>query len=253
MSPRRSVRASGKTVDEAIARALSELGVEREEANIEIITEGSRGVLGFGAEEAEVEVSVEAPAPEPEAVSPEEGEAGPAEQPPARAQQSETAATPQQEEVAEVAREVLATLLEKMGMSATISVTQGDSLEDEEGPPPILLDVKGRDLGILIGRRGETLRDLQFMTRLIVNRRLGYWPNLVVDVESYKARRKKMLTGLALRMAAKVVETGHTVTLEPMPAYERRLIHIALRDHPQVTTQSTGEGESRKVMILLKT
>ena len=116
-----------------------------------------------------------------------------------------------------------------------------------------MLDIKGRDLGILIGRRGETLRDLQFMTRLIVNRRLGYWPNIVVDVEGYKVRREEMLTGLALRMADKAVETQRTVILEPMSPYERRIIHIALSNHPQVTTESTGEGESRKVTILPRT
>ena len=255
MSPRRSVKASAKSVEEAIAKALSELGAERDEADIEIIAEGSRGVLGFGAEDAEVMISIEVPSSslEPEQAKLEESEAvAPEEQPFVEEEYLDEGGLSGQE-VAEVAREVLATLLEKMGVSASISVTPGSSLPDEEGPAPTLLDVNGRDLGILIGRRGETLRDLQFMTRLIVNRRLGYWPNLVVDVEGYKVRREEMLTGLALRMADKVVETHRSVTLEPMSAYERRIIHIALRDHPQVTTESTGEGEGRKVMILPKT
>lgn len=254
MSLRRSARASARSVEEAIAQALSELGVERDEADIEIIKDGSRGLLGFGAEDAVVVVSAKVPAsPEvaPERPGGSEEETAPEDQAPSPEEESSPRGTPSEQEIAEVAREVLATLLDKIGLSASISVTLGGSAsEEDDGPSPTLLNVSGHDLGILIGRRGETLRDLQFMTRLIVNRRLGYWPNLVVDVAGYKARRKDTLTGLALRMADKAVETQRTVILEPMSAYERRIIHIALRDNPQVTTESTGEGEGRKVTIL---
>ncbi len=255
MPPRRSVRASARSVEEAIAQALSELGVERDLAEIEIVREGSRGVFGFGSADAVVVVSVEAPTSledEPGEIEAIEEEVAPEEPAPAMGEEPPAQEVLTEQEIAEVAREVLVTLLEKMGMSASVSVTEGGSVSEGGDPSPLLLNVRGRDLGILIGRRGETLRDLQFMTRLIVNRRLGYWLNLVVDVDGYKARRKDMLTGLALRMADKAVETQRTVILEPMPAYERRIIHIALRDHPQVTTESTGEGETRKVMILLE-
>ena len=256
MSPRKSVKASARSVEKAIAQALSELGVERDEADIEIIREGNRGVLGFGAEDAEVVVSAEVPASIGEDLGgledPEE-EIAPEGPVSAIQEESRPKGAPSEEEIAEVAREVLATLLEKMGMSASVVVTKGNSVSGEARSSPTMLDIKGRDLGILIGRRGETLRDLQFMTRLIVNRRLGYWPNIVVDVEGYKVRREEMLTGLALRMADKAVETQRTVILEPMSPYERRIIHIALSNHPQVTTESTGEGESRKVTILPRT
>ena len=240
-------------MEEAIAQALAELGVARDEADIEIVREGSRGILGFGAEEAVVVASVELPAPSD--VQPRDTPA--VEEPlrtpgdPRRAEKELAPdAAPSAQKVAQVANEVLTTLLEKMGMPASVSVVEGGALSEDGEPAPTLLDVTGSDLGILIGRRGETLRDLQFMTRLIVNRRLGYWPNLVVDVEGYKARRKETLTGLALRMAEKAVETQQPVVLEPMPAYERRIVHIALRDDPQVRTESTGEGDSRKVMII---
>jgi len=256
MSPRKSVKASARSVEKAIAQALSELGVERDEADIEIVREGNRGVLGFGAEDAEVMVSAEVPASIGEDLGgredPEE-EIVPEKPVSVIQEEARSKGVPSKEEIAEVAREVLATLLEKMGMSASIEVTEANSVSGEDRKSPTILDIRGRDLGILIGRRGETLRDLQFMTRLIVNRRLGHWPNIVVDVEGYKARREEMLTGLALRMADKAVETQRIVILEPMSPYERRIIHIALSNHPQVTTESIGEGESRKVTILPRT
>jgi spoIIIJ-associated protein len=123
--------------------------------------------------------------------------------------------------------------------------------EEMEEVSPLVLNIVGDDLGILIGRRGETLRDLQFIARLIINRQLGVWPNLVVDVEGYKARRAESLSALALRMADQVRRSGHTVVLEPMPAHERRIIHLTLRDAPDVYTESTGEYEHRKVQIFL--
>jgi len=108
-------------------------------------------------------------------------------------------------------------------------------------------------LGILIGRRGETLRDLQFIVRLITSRRLGgVWPNLVVDVEGYKARREESLRALARRVADQVRRSKQPMALEPMPAHERRIIHLALRDDPDVYTESTGKDDRRKVQILPK-
>ena len=112
-----------------------------------------------------------------------------------------------------------------------------------------MLDVTGDNLGILIGRQGETLRDLQYIARLIVSRKLQRWANIVVDVGGYKRRRERILTELAGRMAERVVAEGRPVTLEPMPPHERRIVHMALRDHDLVRTESTGEGRRRKVVI----
>jgi spoIIIJ-associated protein len=116
----------------------------------------------------------------------------------------------------------------------------------------LLLDVQGVELGALIGRRGETLESLQYLLRLMVNQRLRKWKNIIVDVEGYKERRVVHLKQLALRTATQVASTGRAVSLEPMPPNERRIIHIALRDHPDVYTESFGEGERRKVQIMAK-
>ena len=155
--------------------------------------------------------------------------------------------------VAEVVNEVLEALLNMMGVSA--SVVPGASSADEgeeEATAPIAFDVKGDDLGILIGRRGQTLACLQYIVRLIVGHRTKAWVPIVIDVEGYKQRRYEALRALALRIAEQVKARGVPFTLEPMPAYERRIAHLALADHPDVTTQSIGEGEARKVVILLR-
>jgi spoIIIJ-associated protein len=128
----------------------------------------------------------------------------------------------------------------------------GDDL-DEHGERYLLLNVKGDDLGSLIGRRGETLDNIQYLLRLMVNQRLHRWTNIVVDVDGYKERRANQLRQLAMRTATQVASTGRSVSLEPMPANERRIIHIVLRDHAEVYTESAGEGERRKVHIIAKT
>jgi spoIIIJ-associated protein len=148
--------------------------------------------------------------------------------------------------VALVAKEVVERLLGGMGIEARVNLRLLDS---PEGSNPIALDITGQNLGILIGRRGETLRALQYITRLIVNRRLHQWAEIIVDVEGYKKRRERSLTQLARRMADRATLLGQAVSLEPMPAHERRIIHLALRDHEKVTTESVGEGDRRKVVI----
>jgi len=113
-----------------------------------------------------------------------------------------------------------------------------------------LVDVRGEDLGILIGRRGETLAALQYLTRLIVAKELQQQVAVVIDIEGYRARREQELQRLAVKLADQAVELARTMELEPMPANERRVIHLALRDHPAVRTESVGEGVDRKVTII---
>ena len=113
-----------------------------------------------------------------------------------------------------------------------------------------LLDIRGGDLSTLIGRRGETLDGLQYLMRLLVAKELGHYLHIVLDVEGYKAHRAQMLKQLALRMAERVTTTHKPAALEPMPANERRIVHLALRDHEQVRTESVGLGENRKVTII---
>jgi spoIIIJ-associated protein len=151
-----------------------------------------------------------------------------------------------------VGQDVLTEILRLMGVRASVETTLGHELADEGQPPPIVLNITGEDLGILIGRRGDTLRALQYLVRLMVSHRLKHWTNLVVDVESYVVRRRRTLESLAQRMADQAVRSGRTQALEPMPAYERRIIHVTLRKNPDVTTQSVGEGERRKVTIIPK-
>lgn len=217
MSERRSVKASGNSVEEAIEKALAQLGASREEVEIQILSQGGRRLLGLGTQEARVQVTLRPSEPE--------------------------------EEVALVAKEVLERLLEGMGVEARVSLLPS---EIPEGPTPFVLDIRGQNLGILIGRRGETLRALQYITRLVVNRRLHQWVEIIVDAEGYKKRRERSLSQLAHRMADRATLLGQAVSLEPMPAHERRIIHLALRDHEKVTTESVGEGDHRKVVIFPK-
>jgi len=154
-------------------------------------------------------------------------------------------------DVGEVAKNVLETLLSKLGIAASVEPCAVPFVE-EEAINPIAFDIKGEDLGILIGRRGQTLSCLQYVVRLIVASQTKTWMPIIIDVEGYKQRRYKALQSLAWRMAEQVKTRGMPFTLEPMSAYERRIIHLALADSPDVTTESTGEGEERKVVILPK-
>ena len=222
----RSIEVSAPTVEEAIARGLAELGKTEDDVGIEVLDPGSRGLLGIGAKEALVRLSF---------AEPEEKEAAPFE-----------------ESVEQIARETLQELLVKMGVKAGVAFRPEEEMPDEEDAPPFILDITGDDLGVLIGRRGQTLQALQYITRLIVSREVQHWVRLVVDVEKYKARREKALRQLAQRMAEQVAFGHQPLALEPMPPHERRIIHLALRDHPIVTTKSIGKGDQRKVTIVPK-
>jgi spoIIIJ-associated protein len=153
-----------------------------------------------------------------------------------------------------LAQQTLQAILDRLQVKGQVvaHVAEAEDEKDEEGGPTFVLDIRGDDLGILIGRRGETLGSLQYLTRLIVSSQIARNVNLVVDVEGYKARREKQLRQLAQRMAERVVSTRKPIALEPMPANERRIVHLTLRDHPVVTTESVGRDEERKVTIILK-
>jgi spoIIIJ-associated protein len=150
-----------------------------------------------------------------------------------------------------VARSVLETLLELMGVPASVVPSTTLLVEGEEGTDDsVNLEITGEDLGILIGRRGLTLSCLQYIVRLIVGHQTKIWLPITIDVEGYKRRRYGVLQALAWRIADQVNARKVPFALEPMLAYERRVIHLTLADHPDVTTQSSGEGEARKVVIL---
>jgi spoIIIJ-associated protein len=215
-----SLEVSAKTVEEAIERGLQQLALTRDQVETEVLNKGKSGFLGMGAEEAVVRL---------------------------------TPITPVAEErnLPAAAKEALEEILKRMKLKAHVELrsdVQQD--EDESDIPPIALDVEGEDLGILIGRRGETLAALQYILRLIVAHEQKARVPLTVDVEGYKQRRYGSLRELALRLAQKALSTKQSMTLEPMPADERRIVHLALSVNPDVVTQSVGEGELRKVVIM---
>ena len=153
-------------------------------------------------------------------------------------------------DAAEVAREIVEHLLQLLGVTATIeSQVLPVVAEEKEAAPAVALNIKGDDLGILIGRRGQTLAALQYIVRLLVGQQVKSWVPIVIDVEGYKQRRYQALESFARQMAERVKTKGAPFTLEPMPAYERRIVHMALANHADVITESIGQGETRKVVI----
>lgn len=305
---------TGKSVEDAVADGLRSLGLTQEQAEIEVISRGSRGLFGIGSEPAQVRItpraskgpstpparetpaatsqqapaSVSTPAQPPATVayseppavekSPEKGfnqepTAAPAQtavQTPAPASASssgkddETADEAEEREpgassgaddeaddaeMAALAVELLTETVQMMGFEADVVATWQEPDADNDDRY-LLLNLHGRDLGALIGRRGETLGNLQYLLRLMVNQRLHQWKNIVVDVEQYRQHRAEHLMQLALRSADQVAKSGRPLSLEPMPPNERRIIHLALRDNTSVYTESSGDGERRKIQIL---
>ncbi|MFZ1398312.1 MAG: RNA-binding cell elongation regulator Jag/EloR, partial [Candidatus Promineifilaceae bacterium] len=164
---------------------------------------------------------------------------------------SDVEATEADAEEKKMAEEVIATLLNKLGVDAQIDTSTSEP-DDLTGRKVNVIDIEGEDLGVLIGPRGETLNAMQYLTRLMVGNQLQRRASFVVDVEGYRKRRQQALARLAERMAKKVVARRRPVSLEPMPPHERRIIHMTLRDNEEVYTQSSGEGNRRKVRILPK-
>jgi spoIIIJ-associated protein len=265
-----SLEVNARTVEDAIVKATQMLGRPRDDLQITVLSEGRGGILGIGAEDAHILVSVKPEVarpvePEPEVVAEAvptasrrggrgRGRAAAAvDRGEARAEDSAVAEAaggeeggrqppaPVTPEVAEEARNILLDVLDLLGMDTDVEIQQRDG--------SLVLEVIGEDLGLLIGRRGETLTSLQFVLNLILAKRLKKWSRVVVDVEGYRSRREATLSGLAKRMAYRVQQTGQAVALEAMPAGERRIIHLALADHPHVSTGSVGEGDHRKVVI----
>ena len=210
-----SLEISARTEEEAIEIALEKIGAAREEVEVVVVKKGKARFLGLGGEETTVRVT---------------------------RRQSEATV----QEAVTLAKEILEKLLSLMKVSAAVHEKETSS---PEGETRIALDITGDDLGILIGRRGQTLFSLQHLVYLIVSHQLQARVPIIIDVEGYRERRQEALTMLAVRIAESVAASGQSVDLEPMPPNERRVIHLALQDHSTVTTESVGEGEARKVTI----
>ena len=205
-----SLEVSAKTVEEAIDLGLKQLDADRAEVDVVVVTEGRAGILGIGSEPARVRVTPREKTPE--AIS--------------------------------IAQDVLEEMFELMDVDAEVRL-RTNSIAGED----LSIDIMGDDSGLLIGRGGTTLSSLQFMVNYIVSKRLTEWTPVNIDVEGYRQRRYQYLETLAQRLAKRVRNTGKPFTLDPMPANERRVIHMALARNSQVTTESTGAGSERRLSI----
>ena len=210
------VEANGKTGEEAIELVLKQLDARREEVEIEVLNPGKAGLFGIGGEPARVRGTALADG------------CG----------------------LVQAAKAIVDNFLTAMGVDAVSTISK----PPDDSPNTQLIEITGDDSGLLIGRRGETLRSLQFMMNLLLNRKPDQTDGrIMLDVEQYRHRRTQVLRGLAQRIADRVARSGRPFTLEPMNPSERRAIHVALAGHPKVTTQSLGEGEDRKVTIAPRT
>lgn len=240
------IEATGNSVEDAISNGLSELNAAPGDVMVEVLEEPNTGLFGFGARKARVRLVLIGQRKPAEPEAPDDDQAD---------QDSSFVddGTPSEEldEDAVVGKEVLAELLGKMQIKGQITAHRIE--EEAEGEEPHwMLNVTGDSINRLIGRRGDTLSSLQYIVRLICSRRLQRRANIIIDADGYKMGRSNRLRGLANRMAKQAVQQGRTITLEPMHASERRIIHLALRGRGDVTTRSVGEGRTRKVTIVPK-
>lgn len=237
---------SAKTEDEALAAALAELGLERDDVSVEIVERAKSGFLGIGASPAVIRVEYEVP-DEPEVKAAPVAEPTPAKpaEPKESAAEAKSAAPAEPkytEGVKAAAESFLRGLLERMGVQAEITIS------DREGGG-LLVELSGPGMGAVIGRRGETLDAIQHLTNYAVNRGSEKRCHISVDAESYRAKREESLVRLAEKMAAKVVKYKRSMALEPMNSYERHVIHTALQNYEGVSTSSTGTEPNRRVVV----
>jgi spoIIIJ-associated protein len=248
MNERTTLEKIAPNVEEAIAQGLTELGMDKDAVDVEVLDEGSRGLLGIGGRQARVRLTVKLDQAGPERT--EKPQPAAQSRPLEGAESTEADFSVLDDNLLFVSRQAVADLLEKMKIPARIEVRYGEP--DEENQRPVMVDIHGDDLGVLIGRRAEILNAMQYIVNLIVSKQVEHWVQVVVDVEGYRARRERQLRQMANRMADQAIKTGRRQVLEPMTASERRLVHLELRDHPNVSTQSIGEEPARKVTIVPK-
>ncbi len=247
------VEVSAKTVDEAIDKGLAQLGLARDQVRVETLAAGKPGLFGIGGEDARVRliplaggaraktreeaVGLESAAEAAYAIEAEGGERAPA---PLKGLDAP--------EVARAAQH-LRDLVRLLEIDADVRVRAPETPGDGKGRASAVFDITGDDLALLIGRRGATLAAIQYLVNVVANRQGEGKILISLDVEGYRRRREESLTSLALRMADKVRQSGRSMTLEPMPPNERRIVHMILAEDSDVSTASNGEGERRKVII----
>jgi spoIIIJ-associated protein len=268
MNEKTTLEIIAPTVEEAIAQGLSELGLTADAVNVEVLDAGNRGLFGLGRHQVRVRLTVNPPmgveafqtvsTPKPmleakpsRTLTPDAG----VDQTQGRLATSiststgnEPASEPEHDSLLDHTESVISKMLHLLKLEAQVSAHY--SASERDGRRNIHVDIRGNDLSILIGRRSETLSAFQYIASLIVGKDTQQFVQLIVDVEGYRERREKQLIQMAKRMADQVAKNGRRQTLEPMPSAERRIIHIALRDHPNVKTESAGEEPYRKVTII---
>jgi len=239
------------TTEEAIANGLKQLGISEDLVDVEILDAGSRGLLGIGGRQSRVRLTLKSPPEEKK----ETKKKSSVETPVVEMEEfhESTGVNPEkltedEKQCLKVSKTVVVELLERMRVKAIVEPCYIEP-EDDKDERIILIDIQGDDLSILIGRRSETLNALQYIASLIVSKELGKWVPMMIDVQGYRKRRDRQLRQLGRKMAEQAIQTGRKQVLEPMPANERRVIHLELREHPDVITESMGEEPYRKVTI----
>jgi spoIIIJ-associated protein len=245
---RATIEIIAPTIEEAIGEGLEKFGLPEDAVDVEVLDEGSKGLFGLGSRQARVRLTIKTVGENletPDAVQEETTTATETTEPASSEELDED------EDIITLTQETISDLLERMKIQAEVTVRFGEP-DDDQRWRPILADIHGKDLSILIGKKAETLNALQYITRLILGKELERSVPLSVDVEGYRKRRERQIRRLAKRVAEQVRETGRSQALEPMPPNERRLVHIELRQDRSVFTESTGEGSRRKVVIYPK-
>ena len=268
MNEKTTLEVIAPTVEEAIAQGLTQLGLTADAVSVEVLDAGNKGLFGLGKPQVRVRLTVNPPAgtgsvvsevketrmeaatPKKEAKRVEKKPEAPVQTQEKVAPAKQVESQPEHDPVLDHTEAVVSKLLHLLNLEAQVSAHYGPPGRDERRN--INVDIRGNDLSVLIGRRSETLSAFQYIASLIVGKETEQFVQLTVDVEGYRDRREKQLIQMAKRMADQVAKSGRRQTLEPMPSDERRIIHIALRDHPDVTTESTGDDPYRKVMIIPK-
>ena len=262
MNEKTTLEIIAPTVEEAIAQGLAQLGLSADAVSVEVLDAGTKGLFGLGRHQVRVRLTVVPPGGadviKTESVPPSRPEAKPTDQTRGRsapvispsASQKESESPLEHDPLLDHTESVISKMLHLLNLEAQVSANYGAA--ERDGRRNINVDIRGNDLSVLIGRRSETLSAFQYVASLIVGKETQQFVQLIVDVEGFRDRREKQLIQMAKRMADQVSQSGRRQTLEPMPAGERRIIHIALRDHPDVKTESTGDDPYRKVTIVPK-
>ena len=238
------VETQGDTIDTAIDNALKLLGVPRDKVTVDIISEGRKGILGFGAQQAKVRAALRKSSHSQNSAEKADVPAPPAANPVRDVIEAPIEGT-DNSAITEKALTVLGEILQHMGVAATVE--QKSAANGAE----VLLEVKAADSGLLIGRKGQTLEALQYLIgRIAGERQAGEGPHIVIDIENYRDRRRKSLEDMALRLGEKAKRQRKTVTVDALSAADRRIIHAALQDDPWVTTKSLGQGFYRRLLII---